>query len=1308
MVRKKLKAVLILAGWSFLLASCAQERPVQISQTSAHNLLKISDYQDQEYDLTTEGSIHSGASFTDANQVKVEKTAQGVNNFGLVSYKTQSPHFDGVPFFGKSNANYKLKYEVTNDYLVISKLSEKSQLPFQEMTYATSIGKDLYKVPMVGYPVTLFKLVRRKNYNNEQTHELDKVRVYSLKEATHFDINFRARKTFDAVSKNNVFKSDFLDGEWFYAATVISASPDMADSIGRDLSMDFKAREVSRIRFSKRKDAIVGLNLNIDENIDKKDDINLEETINIPSKYFDYRQDKSGNDPLLREVAIGDDHEERRSFKERDYVKFDFSRVNSALTRGMGALDRGQAILDSLEIAENYFAFVVYYHSDEVRIRYAFRKAHKAKAGRVYFKDDRKLFGFFSARKFAIINHRYERKEDQERLNLLNRFYPNDGVIRYYFSKQTPEHMKEAARVSIKVWDKAFQKAGTGLRVVLDESQAVNLGDIRYNIINIVDTKDGANLLGYGPSIVDSFSGEIISATSNIYANPFRENWIEILRNYVRSQLGLFSVDQVGAPSLKMTQYPGAMDKWLWKSQTHNGQKETSSFLNFEKLQKLRKQGLQEGTANLKSRNLKEGMFHYSPFDRSHKDMIEQIREKCGDSIDSYIQEIKEEQVTHNRNELVVLNKCADILLQDSVIATLVHELGHNFGLRHNFIASTDKANFTKGADGKILAGSSSVMDYNSGKVRELLEPGAYDVAAIRFGYGNKVLLKDGSHAEIKIEKSLAQQIEDRSLDVVKFKFCTDEDVQRTNPLCQMFDDGENPLAVAKNTIESFYSSYTVYGQRYDRAGGATGERFGMSHLSRTFFPLKKIYDQWRFHLREFVGEKDQYLEDLSKEEFEQVLEKMKSSDRYGRFYKDYYQATQVIYDFFKRIVFTPARVCAAESTDLRFFDFEEIKEDVFKSSGLTVDSCDHPSVVKELKARGLNYKGQFGAFYKDQKETLDIADEDHRLVNAAGFETIRRAALLTLTGRFPTMEHLAVSGFTPNFLDNPIYRQEILAQMQDRVFQGVNGESFGFTSAPLSRLVFSREKELIQNIFVEVVAGLSIPGNFEESTLRRVQFAPNTAQDPRRIPENAVVTTFRYTHIFTDAQPGTPVRLLIEKREELAQALAQMDVPIPELPQDIGQKAYEALKQAGLLKTVAELGDDQFSVKDFVDYLNKVQEFVTATQEKDENVATVAGTHFASWLATFGQIAPALAANEEFKPLLDGPLKALFADKRLQFSITFEQFTSSIAEESFVESVKVTVNAVNSMKAKADESKPYRDELEAQKDIITQILLAL
>lgn len=1333
---KNLGAILTLV---ILIVSCAKDRPVEIAQTSSHNLLEIKDFQGKEYDLETMEAKSEGSIFTNANNVTVEKSSQLINDFKLVSYKTDSPLFEDVPFFGKEKSRYKLKYEVTDKKLIIYKVAQKSDLPFQEMTYAKKLNDGSYKVPMVGYPVTLYKLVRRENANKELTHQLDKVAVYNISEATHFDINYNGREDFEVVTKNNVFKANLFEGEWFYAATVVSASPEKANSIGRDVSMDFKARSVSRIKFVKRSNGLAGLNLNIDENIDASDDINLQETINIPAEYFDYKIKKNGSRIELKEEKIGDDHPERRPFEQREYVELDFSQIISALTKGRGGLNKDDAILESLEIANEYLGFVVYHPSDEVRIRYALRKAHTPLEGRVYYKDDRKVFGFFKTTKFAILNHRYEREDARQRLVKLNRFYPKDGKITYFFSKTTPDHMKEAGRRSIQAWDKAFRQAGTGIRIVLDESKTVNLGDIRYNIINIVDTKDGARLLGYGPSIVDSESGEIISATSNIYANPFRESWISILRNYVRNKIGMFETTNIGVSSPeKMTFYNSFIDKVLDKADTPLPLKEDRLELlqelgmevktNIQEIKEEKKSLIEKELLKVAGHDLEEGMFHFNSFDQNYKDAVAEIERTCGDSISEYIEELKATNETHNERELSVLNKCADILLEASVVSTLVHELGHNFGLRHNFIASTDTPNFVYNEDGTTPSRTSSTMDYQPGNVNELLTPGPYDVAAIRFGYANKVLLENGDVKDVNVSEPLNKQMAEKSLKIKEFKYCTDEDVQRVTPLCQRHDDGVTPEEIVTNTIAAFNASYTLYGNRYDRANGPHSLLFGISQLSRTFIPLKMIYDQWRYYLREFLGEREQYLHRLTKDELKEKLEEMKNDKgKYGQYYKEYYKASELAYNFLKEIIFTPAKTCVTKPKNavedfLVLLDFEELKESVFKESSVMISSCEDPALIPTFEDRGLNYVGEFGRYYEEQKHTLDISDDDYKKSNTVAFKNLRRLAVATLTMRAPMMEHLVVKNFAPNFLDNPFYREEMLKMTFDRVVNGIDARIFGFdnTKTDFLKLFFEREQDFLKMLTLEVVKGINVPGNLEESDARKDPFSPNITANPNIIPKEGVVTTrFRHLYIFAGDSGDTPLlsaEMLIKKREALKRNIQILDTKIDTFTGPHVNAIFGFTKDEGIIPNLAEMKAETYTMANVDQLFGKILEHIQFLMEATDNSVAVRQGKF---------------LDSVYKPILSSGIGGLLnwikgqENKEELMAMNIDTFTKTVeglmngnnipkdvfyrlSHEKIRPEFIATANLLNANAQQSEILKPFRPEIEAQLDMITQILLSL
>ncbi len=114
----------------------------------------------------------------------------------------------------------------------------------------------------------------------------------------------------------------------------------------------------------------------------------------------------------------------------------------------------------------------------------------------------------------------------------------------------------------------------------------------------------------------------------------------------------------------------------------------------------------------------------------------------------------------------------ADEFVRTWLHEVMIHEVGHNWGLRHNFKGSL-------GANVSEKRPTNSVMDYNDDQLIVeglfLKTPGVYDDEAIRYGY----------------QKNPEPQ--------KTYPFCTDEEADDIfdydfDPRCARFDSGENPL----------------------------------------------------------------------------------------------------------------------------------------------------------------------------------------------------------------------------------------------------------------------------------------------------------------------------------------------------------------------------------------------------------------------------------------------------------------------------------------------------------------------------------
>jgi len=1237
-------------------SGCAKDRPDRNEQRD-FDKVELSVYDGKEFTLETVKALSQTPLVSDAVNLSADVSSASLSDqFTLMTYKTNSNIFEDVPFFGLPGQKYTLRYEVTNTHLVINKVAKPELIPFTERTFAKKEGSNLV-VPTVGYPLTLFKKKRTTNLDDEFTNQFEFIVVQKVSEATHMRVDLNSRETFEIEKKLNVLPVDLFTGsnkdeakQWFYSATVVGAPPALANSIGRDVTADFSQGSVSRIKFIKADNAIMGVNLNIDKEIDTKDENNLSVIIRVPVEWLDFRQAKEGVNNLLSEEVLDDESKESVAALKRPYIKADFTQVTTAASGGFDTSFSNDFSLFDLEISEGYISFVTENTTSKIRTRYSFRAAHKPKIDQIkrYFKNDRDIFGYFTTTLNKLRNYRQERDDEIEKNILINHYMPEVGPngkrkITYHFSKLTKtESMRDVSRIAVDVWNKAFQEANTGIEIVLDESKDVNLGDLRYNIINVVDSKNGGSLLGYGPTIADTDTGEIIAGSSNIYADPFREMLVRDVRNYIRSRRGLFAPNYLGSskPTSSLVG-SSSLDAVLeFTTKLYEGIEEDESMLTNRSLikslaktksahlaykSKMAELASLKGSMKLPHFVLKveevhnqlkadfrlterdfaelnsKGVSHHGAFETASKDVVKEIESRCKPELDAYIETLEEDDVLYNDDEEEVILNCInkrsstaakgnaldkkDIsLLESRVLSTLVHEMGHNFSLRHNFVASTDSDHYSKDEHGHILSQSSSVMDYNRGNVDELLAPAKYDIEAIRFLYGNAVTLENGKNHAIVKTKSLLAQLGD--LKRLPLKFCTDEDAsydpqaiwsRNRDPLCARHDHGKNPLEIVRENVLSVNSYIAVGTYRYDKAFIFSfdplnfvepGTRASNAILQRNFLTLQKIYSQWRFHFAAFVGDENRYLESYSEEEFQKQLERMKNdTDSEGepsvhaKNYAEYYQASVEAYEFLKQMAFNTAKYCRFDGTAItngsELFEFERLQNSVYRDTGKSIQACTDSVISDWAKSHytgkpskevtdemvqlvnpvvdGVTLNG-YGEYANDVRATLDPNSLDFDKINIAGLDLARRYAFMILTVRAPLMKHLANMDFVPNFLDREKYMEEVRDLLKGRSIDGLTQDTVELAGidGKFQYKKFVKENATLAEMMLMFDRGLIIPGNRDATSRRLGMTQVFVTQDSSIIP--ASFARFNIGGTFIAAHPDATVSgPIITKRIELA-----------------------------------------------------------------------------------------------------------------------------------------------------------------------------
>ena len=1093
------KLVVVSLAFLLMTTACTKQREAQFAQGQGENLLNVADYNGKTFEITTGSSIEGQKqNFSKAEQLDVNAKSLGDDAFSVVSYEVNDPMakklLGDTPIVGKKNKKYKGMIRVEQNYLKVYKVAAKEDLPLNEVTYATALDNGQFAVPLIGYPITgRITVERARNDLGENTSTKIEHQQEDMSKATQFRMDMSRGEIFEAVVKTDVLPAGYFEGDWYYNETVTSAPEEDSESLGQGAAYDQTLTPSTRVKFIKNENELKVVNLNIDQRLIKKEDVNFKTALTIPVEWKSYKV--AGNGTGMSEAEDGKAH-----WSKRPYLS-----VNFGSSRSM--MNPGEARLVALEVKDDYLSYAVEDKSNNLRIRYSFMRVKQTgyKAKRLY-KDDKRLFGFFETEKQVVKNFEVTRQEDIEKNLFISRFNPEAGKIVYHFTKTTPQWIRSYVREAVQGWDDAFKAAGSKVDVVLDESFDVELGDLRYNAINIIENLTASNLFGFGPSVTDPFTGEIISATTNVHFTPIREAVIDELRTYIDMKLGRLNEGRLVGISGQLL----AMNEMVLK-QADKAMQVASDFIPAVK-------GLKLYVADEKNPN----QFKYQDIDfrkRTTKNAQEfdvaiasgnihkEIEAQCPDLV-NYVSTLIKTKASHNEDEIKVLDDCSRKIAVTKFQGTLTHEMGHNFGLRHNFMGSNDVANFwsTKESGTEHQVRSSSVMEYPSFNEDRLIKPGKYDIAAIRFGYVNTVETKDGAVISLDPNKTIAANVAAKSKDLRAFKFCTDEDVYfAADPMCQRHDAGVTPLEVARNLMADYQASYQLLNFRRDAIRNVSPSRLMFYRLSRFFIPLARFYEEWRVGLARYVGQDEQYLERMDAAQLEAVIAKMSADPQYANFVKQYRPVATEVFNFLLQVATLENKYCvlADEKGAPSLMELDKVRQQMFFTKNTIVRSCveaQNAGFWSAQKLRVLNEMGyELDTFRYDMSAKAAMEPMD-----VVGTQGDRMMAMSVLTGHISTSYNGDLTGFRPSFMDEPNFRKKVQDTIYARVTSGVPGSSVAkYLPAgnddqskkamtaykdylnKISFARFSSEQDLLNRAFTSVVAGSLIPGKEEASSSR-------------------------------------------------------------------------------------------------------------------------------------------------------------------------------------------------------------------------------
>lgn len=511
-------------------------------------------------------------------------------------------------------------------------------------------------------------------------------------------------------------------------------------------------------------------------------------------------------DVLRKQNADGDDTNEeeetesRRPWQERTYVIID---TDADSEDGLAKDAKSTSSSDTIAIdkengAINFDISRVMNDDSQLSTRYSFLKFVPSSSYQQveYPIALQERFGFFKTDTLKFDG--YGRITQTDKKEYINRWDTTKKIV-YYLSKNYPKTLIEPTKRVFASWNESFKKA-TGRDVLeVKENSGQELGDLRYSMVTYDETVDASHgILGYGPTYSNPRTGEIIKGDVILYggvlkSSLYRERiWQKLLED--PKDLASGDADEEIAPALEnLNRSRMGLEPFKPELLANVSSLVSRYGLNQEMLQSIR------------------GEYHPNK-------MGAQLKKEM-------VQELHQNVTRMNQDIAATIADGAKSLSDEDLevqifMPLLTHELGHNWGLRHNFMGSGDERHF--GKDTK----TSSIMDYGFLTSHEGTEPGSYDRAAILVSYG-------------------ADSGQTQSLVNENYFYCSDEDVfSAQTAFCNQHDAGTTLTEIVSNQFKRYQASWILNNTRMDRVFfNYTGMEDYQQRVIMSLLSLRNMYD---------------------------------------------------------------------------------------------------------------------------------------------------------------------------------------------------------------------------------------------------------------------------------------------------------------------------------------------------------------------------------------------------------------------------------------------------------------------------------
>ncbi len=618
----------------------------------------------------------------------------------------------------------------------------------------------------------------------------------------------------------------------------------------------------------------------------------------------------------------------------------------------------------------------------------------------------------------------------------MNRWNPNRKEIVYYLSDEfgKPENklVKDLTYKTVENLNAGLAQAGVSFHINLKDPAGKVPGDIRNSMIVLVEDPVASSVIGYGPQTEDPVTGEIISARTVMFLGTIKKyikyTYDEILREKV-SQANASSASNVADRNSSKVGLDSALSSQISSMKNSNKVIDLTAFKNSVLGQvaaqsgrsaSLQRQATGSTVAKDDINKIMRGIRNYTAnknqeySDNDAKTRMRYMQEvkNCAfvPAIGSAAGGISKKLIAMFEGETRTWDKLSDPekevviakILPEIWVPTLIHEMGHNLGLRHNFAASEDKANYPTQEELQAMGSDhaipfSSVMDYGN-DLKTLPVLGSYDIAALKFGYLRQVQVSGDSTfstVDDTLENLQAQLTVDNK-QLKEYKYCTDENTG-INAGCKRFDLGSTYTEIAQNLIKDYEDAYKKRNFRDGRASMSLMDDLKYAdRISSTFKELRLIMETM-----ERIQNRTRFTADAKEWDTDDFL-------------KDVRQATLLSGIFFANVLLVPDATCAIAKKDTP--NAITIMQPLSEFKAL---SCFDVQLKEEYVMVGQAGK-RFNSF-KDPANPNAYADE----IDVRGIWLDKVLALRALTNRQIGISSL--DEFSDNFLNIKELRAGIL-----------------------------------------------------------------------------------------------------------------------------------------------------------------------------------------------------------------------------------------------------------------------------------------